>query len=92
MGYDRGHQGFCKEEVYRSAAVNTVVWRHPITAKRIRELEEERGVKDSIQATAWFEVLRPVEKEMPCGIVGDGAMRDWEKIVNAVEERTGLGN
>ena len=76
----------------RIMAMNTAMWRHPITKKQIRVLEEEWGVKGSAEATGWFEVLRPVEKELACGDVGDGAVREWNEIVNVVEERLELGS
>jgi phosphopantothenoylcysteine decarboxylase len=49
-------------------------------------LEEEWGGEDG-----WFEVLRPIEKALACGDVGDGAMMAWEDIVSIVEQRLGLG-
>ena len=39
----------------------------------------------------WFEVLRPQQKTLACGDVGDGAMMEWTEIVKVVEERLGLG-
>jgi len=35
-------------------------------------------------------VLRPVEKELACGDVGDGAMREWREVVGVIEESLGL--
>jgi phosphopantothenoylcysteine decarboxylase len=76
--------------------MNTAMWRQPITGRQIRVLEEEWGVDASeIEGVGlggevgWFEVLRPVEKELAVG-VGDGAMRDWREIVEFIEERLGL--
>lgn len=42
------------------------------------------------EGEGWFEVVRPVEKELACGDVGDGAMREWKEIVTIIEERLGL--
>lgn len=71
--------------------MNTAMWRHPITKKQIRVLEEDWGVGHVNEGQAgWIEVLKVEEKELACGDVGDGAMRDWREIVTVVEERLGL--
>lgn len=72
-------------------AMNTAMWRHPITAKQVRVLEEEYGVGPAGNGDGWFEVLRPQQKTLACGDVGDGAMMEWADIVKVVEERLGLG-
>ncbi|MCJ1293961.1 hypothetical protein MMC34_005518 [Xylographa carneopallida] len=69
-------------------AMNTAMWRHPVTGRQIAVLEGEWGVGSG----GWMEVLRPVEKELACGDVGDGAMRDWREVVAVIEERLGLGS
>lgn len=71
-------------------AMNTAMWRHPITAKQIRVLEDEYGVGNA-EGTGWFEVLAPQKKTLACGDVGDGAMMEWSEIVRAIEERLELG-
>lgn len=72
-------------------AMNTAMWRHPITKRQIRVLEEEWGVDgEKSDGEGWFEVLRPMEKELACGDVGDGAMKDWREIVKVIEERLDL--
>ncbi|KAK8073397.1 thymidylate synthase [Apiospora phragmitis] len=71
-------------------AMNTAMWRHPITAKQLRVLEDEYGVGNA-DGSGWFEVLAPQKKTLACGDVGDGAMMEWTEIVQAVEERLGLG-
>ncbi|KAI9835828.1 MAG: hypothetical protein M1837_003577 [Sclerophora amabilis] len=76
-----------KKRIIVAPAMNTAMWRHPITKKQIRVLEEEWGV----EVDGWIEVLRPVEKELACGDVGDGAMKDWRAIVSVIEERLSLG-
>jgi phosphopantothenoylcysteine decarboxylase len=36
--------------------------------------------------------LGPKSKELACGDVGDGAMREWSEVVGDVEERLGLSS
>ena len=97
-----------RKRIIVAPAMNTAMWRHPITKTQIRVLEEDWGVGDEragIRAgnsiagdgdfedegrEGWFEVLKPVEKELACGDVGDGAMRDWKEIVQIIEQRFGL--
>ncbi|KAF2117628.1 flavo protein [Lophiotrema nucula] len=67
-------------------SMNTAMWKQPITKKQIIVLEDEWGVKSG----GWFEVLLPMEKELACGDVGGGAMKDWKDIVAIVEDRLGL--
>jgi phosphopantothenoylcysteine synthetase/decarboxylase len=67
-------------------SMNTAMWKQPVTAKHIKVLEEEWAVKNG----GWFEVLLPMSKELACGDVGAGAMRDWKEIVAVIEERLGL--
>ena len=67
-------------------SMNTAMWFQPITKKQIEVLDEEWGVKNG----GWFEVLQPMEKELACGDVGGGAMKDWREIVGIVKERLGL--
>ena len=59
---------------------------HPLTKKQVQVLEEEWGVKNG----GWFEVLHPMEKELACGDIGGGAMKDWREIVAVIEDRLGL--
>lgn len=71
-------------------AMNTAMWTHPVTAKHMRVLEEDWGVgstslPSSSVCAGWIEVLRPVEKTLACGDVGDGAMREWSEIVRRIE-------
>ncbi|KAI9868549.1 MAG: hypothetical protein M1830_005649 [Pleopsidium flavum] len=79
-----------EKEDHCSTAMNTAMWRHPITEKQMRVLEEEWGIggKDD----GWIEVLRPVEKELACGDGGDGAMREWKEIVAAIDQRLALNS
>lgn len=85
-----------KKKILVAPAMNTAMWRHPITKKQIKVLEQDWGDGDS----GWVTVLRPMEKELACGDVGDGAMLDWKLIVEHVEshldinvqEQSGLAN
>jgi phosphopantothenoylcysteine decarboxylase len=79
-----------KKRIIVAPAMNTAMWRHPITKKHIKVLEEEWGI-DSVNE-GWVEVVRPIQKELACGDVGDGAMRDWKDIVYLIEKRLGLLN
>ncbi|TVY46276.1 putative phosphopantothenoylcysteine decarboxylase [Lachnellula cervina] len=84
-----------KRRIVVAPAMNTAMWRHPVTRRQIRVLEEEWGVGDEdggeSESQGWFEVLRPQEKELACGDVGDGAMKAWEDIVGVIKKRLGLG-
>lgn len=55
-------------------AMNTAMWRQPITSKHVRKLGKEgfRG---------YIEVLEPMSKTLACGDIGDGAMIDWKALV-----------
>lgn len=89
-----------KKRIFVAAAMNTAMWRHPVTGRQIRVLEEEWGSTDGIEGVegdgqagpgkGWITVLRPMEKELACGDVGDGAMMDWREIVAHVERHLGL--
>ena len=69
-------------------AMNTAMWRHPVTGKQIKILEQEWGVKEN--GDGWVELLKPVEKTLACGDSGDGAMREWSEIVSIIESRLEL--
>lgn len=70
-----------KKRVFVAPAMNTAMWRHPITEKQVKILEEDWGSGED----GWVSVLRPTEKELACGDVGDGAMMDWRLIVRHIE-------
>jgi phosphopantothenoylcysteine synthetase/decarboxylase len=76
-----------KKRILVAPSMNTAMWLQPITKKQIDVLSNEWGVKNG----GWFEVLQPMEKELACGDVGGGAMKDWREIVAVLEERLGLG-
>jgi len=87
-----------KKRIIVAPAMNTAMWRQPITKRQIKVLAEDWGVceenvdLDDDEAEGWFEVLRPQEKELACGDVGDGAMKDWKEIVKVIEQRLDLGS
>ncbi|KAI9814960.1 MAG: hypothetical protein M1832_005599 [Thelocarpon impressellum] len=74
-----------KKRIVVAPAMNTAMWRHPLTRRQVDVLERDWGGPDG-----WVDVLRPVEKELACGDVGDGAMHDWRDVVAVAEERLGL--
>lgn len=73
-----------KKRIFVAPAMNTVMWRHPITRKQIKVLEADWGAGEDGEGEGWITVLRPMEKELACGDVGDGAMMDWRAIVGHV--------
>ncbi|KAJ9642420.1 hypothetical protein H2199_004801 [Coniosporium tulheliwenetii] len=83
---DDGGRRRKKKAILVAPAMNTAMWKHPITAQHMRVLEEEWNVSQG----GWFEVLSPMQKELACGDTGDGAMKDWKEIVLLIEERLGL--
>ena len=78
-----------KKTIMVAPAMNTAMWIHPVTSQHIRVVEEDWGIQGRGQE-GHFEVLRPIEKTLACGDVGDGAMMDWKEIVRFVEERLGI--
>jgi phosphopantothenoylcysteine decarboxylase len=75
-----------KKVIMVAPAMNTAMWNHPITAEHLERLSSTWSAKNG----GWFEVLRPIEKELACGDTGSGAMRDWREIVAAIESKFGL--
>lgn len=71
-------------------AMNTAMWRHPITEQQIRVLSEDWGVGGDGDGKGWFEVLTVQQKTLACGDIGDGAMMEWTEIVKLIEDRLGL--
>ena len=80
--------GVDRKRIIVAPAMNTAMWRHPITRKQIRILEEEWGVDAT--SNGWIEVMRPIEKTLACGDTGDGAMQDWNEIVSVIKIRLAL--
>lgn len=83
-----------RKRIVVAPAMNTAMWRHPVTAKQIRVLEEDWGVRrdeETGEETGWFEVLAPqATKMLACGDSGSGAMMEWTEIVKVIEHRLGL--
>jgi phosphopantothenoylcysteine decarboxylase len=66
-----------RKRIVVALAMNTAMWRQPVTGRQIRVLEEEWGVISGNgggkgSAEGWFEVLRPQEKELAVGMWGMG--------------------
>ena len=76
-----------KKRIFVAPAMNTAMWRHPITRKQIKVLEKDWGEGEE----GWVTVLRPMEKELACGDTGDGAMMDWKLVVEKLEQHLALG-
>lgn len=74
-----------RKRILVAAAMNTHMFRHPLTARHLKVLEEDWGGKDG-----WFDVMSPVSKELACGDVGDGAMRPYDEIVKEIASRLNL--
>jgi phosphopantothenoylcysteine decarboxylase len=81
-------EGSKKKRIVVCPAMNTGMWKHPVTRKQLKVLEGEWGWKE--KGDGWVEVLRPVEKELACGDSGNGAMREWSKIVWVIKQRLSL--
>ena len=81
-------EGSRKKRIVLAPAMNTAMWRHPITRKQIQVLEEDWSVDQ--EQDGWIELLRPTEKTLACGDVGLGAMREWSEIVSLIEIRLNL--
>ncbi|KAL2118457.1 hypothetical protein VTJ04DRAFT_8117 [Mycothermus thermophilus] len=85
-----------KKLILVAPAMNTAMWRNPITQKQIRVLTEDWGYKpDSDSANGessqpssngWFRVIPPTSKTLACGDTGDGAMATVPVIVDAIKE------
>ena len=81
-------EGSKRKRIILAPAMNTAMWRHPVTRKQIRMLEEDWAVDK--QHDGWIELLRPMEKTLACGDVGSGAMREWSEIVSVIEVQLNL--
>lgn len=95
-----------KKVIVVAPAMNSAMWRHPITAKQIKVLSEDWGVKDddSTEATGsgegeetgagagggWFQVILPISKTLACGDTGDGAMASVDTIKEVIQARLRL--
>ncbi|KAL2196187.1 flavoprotein [Corynascus similis CBS 632.67] len=80
-----------KKLIVVAPAMNSAMWRHPITAKQIRVLTDDWGVKeeavsdigDSLSITGWFRVVTPISKTLACGDTG-GAMASVDTICEII--------
>ena len=81
-------EGSTRKRIILAPAMNTAMWRHPVTRKQIKMLEEDWAVDR--QHDGWIELLRPMEKTLACGDVGSGAMREWSEIVSVIELQLNL--
>lgn len=74
-----------KKKILVATAMNTAMFRNPITQRNLKLLNDLMGGPDG-----WVEELQPISKGLACGDVGQGAMATWETIVAAIEEKLGL--
>lgn len=81
-------EGSRKKRIVLFPAMNTAMWRHPVTRKQIQVLAKDWAIDE--EHDGWIELLRPVEKTLACGDVGDGAMREWTEVVSVIEQRLNL--
>ncbi|KAK3327416.1 flavoprotein-domain-containing protein [Cercophora scortea] len=91
-----------KKLIVVAPAMNSAMWRHPVTAKQMRVLVEDWGVKEpattngdgagvaALETDGWFQVLTPISKTLACGDTGDGAMASVDTICETIEARLGL--
>lgn len=78
-----------KPIVIVAPAMNTAMWRHPVTEKQLKVLQDEWGCSDQ-NPDGWVTVLSPIEKPLACGDVGTGGMMDWREIVRTIRDYLGL--
>ncbi|GAW17926.1 hypothetical protein ANO14919_073950 [Xylariales sp. No.14919] len=82
-----------KRRIIVAPAMNTAMWRHPITAKQLRVLEEEWGVqKPSAPNTEADDgpaaVPQPQEADQPSGDEGDG----WFEVLRPQRKLLACGD
>jgi phosphopantothenoylcysteine decarboxylase len=83
--------------VVLAPAMNTLMWRHPFTRKHLRtiaadfgaghipgHLDEESLVRQINDRAKGLRVIAPIEKQLACGDVGQGAMAEVPEIVAAI--------
>ncbi|KAL6860839.1 flavoprotein [Trichoderma novae-zelandiae] len=74
-----------RKKIIVATAMNTAMYRNPITQRNLKLLNEVMG-----GAGGWVEELQTISKGLACGDVGQGAMATWQTIVAAIEEKLGL--
>lgn len=72
-----------RKTIMVAPAMNTAMWRHPVTVTHLSVLKDHWGV----QGGGWIELLAPIEKGLACGDVGSGGMKDWKTIVGDIERK-----
>lgn len=78
-----------KPMIFVAPAMNTAMWKHPVTEKQLKILRDEWGRTDS-NPEGWVTVLYPINKSLACGDVGTGAMMDWREIVHTIRDHLNL--
>ncbi|KAK3296850.1 flavoprotein [Chaetomium fimeti] len=81
-----------KKVILVAPAMNSAMWRNPVTEKQIRVLTDDWGVKEEVTGPAgearsiigWFKVITPISKTLACGDTG-GAMASVPSICEAIE-------
>lgn len=74
-----------KKKILVATAMNTAMYRNPITQRNLKTLNKVMGGPDG-----WVEELQAISKGLACGDVGQGAMATWEVIVAAIQDKLGL--
>ncbi|KAK4148046.1 flavoprotein [Dichotomopilus funicola] len=90
-----------KKIILVAPAMNSAMWRHPVTEKQIQVLTDDWGVKEEAVGAAgearaivgWFKVIAvssaPPPPTLACGDTG-GAMASVESICAAIEQNLNL--
>ena len=78
-----------KPLIFLAPAMNTAMWRQPITSQHMSVLQDQWGWSPA-KPDGWVIVLPPIEKSLACGDVGSGGMMDWRDIVHAIQEHLGF--
>ncbi|KAL7893015.1 flavoprotein [Trichoderma sp. SZMC 28014] len=74
-----------KKKILVATAMNTAMFRSPITQRNLKTLNDLMGGSDG-----WVEELQTISKGLACGDVGQGGMATWETIVAAIQSKLGL--
>ncbi|KAJ4302299.1 hypothetical protein N0V88_002442 [Collariella sp. IMI 366227] len=88
-----------KKIIVVAPAMNSAMWRNPITMKQIRTLKEDWGVREERHEagqvrsiTGWFKVITPISKTLACGDTGDGQFTTLSESIRAnASPRHGIG-
>lgn len=74
-----------KKKILAATAMNTAMYRSPITQRNLKTLNDVMGGPHG-----WVEELQTISKGLACGDVGQGGMATWETIVAAIQSKLGL--